>query len=103
SPASAQSMPTQQTQSTPAPDNDTTMRELASFDDFMDGHPVIAEEIRKDPSKVKNEEFVEQHPALQQHLQQHPGVQEEFSENPARFMHQERGYELQETRREMTN
>ncbi len=102
SPANAQTMPTQQTQSAPS-DNDTTMRESASFDDFMDGHPVIAEEIRKDPSKVNNEEFVEQHPALQKYLQQHPGVQEEFSENPARFMHQERGYERLETRREMTN
>lgn len=90
-------------QSAPAQDNDTTVQQLASFDGFMDGHPEIAEQLRKDPSLVKNREFVEQHPALHEYLQAHPGVQEEIGENPARFMHQERGFERQETRKELVN
>jgi phage-related protein len=90
-------------QSAPAQDNDTTVQELSSFDAFMDSHPVVAEQLRKDPAQVKNEEFLEQHPDLRKYLQAHPQVQEEIAENPARFMHQERGFERLETRRELTN
>src|SRR5215472_5018706 len=103
SPGSAQSMPAQTAPSVAAPGSDTTVRELARFDDFMDAHPLIAEQLRKDPSQVKNQEFLDQHPDLQQFLQQHPGVREEISENPNAFLRQERGYERRETRRELTN
>jgi hypothetical protein len=100
-PASAQS-PTQQAQPTATRDNDTTVKELSSFDGFLDSHPEIAEHLRKDPSQVKNEEFLEQHPELRQYLRNHPGVQEEISENPRAFMHEERGFERQETRGELS-
>jgi hypothetical protein len=80
-------------------DNDTTIRELASFDRFMDGHPEIAEQLRKDPSLVNNREFVEKHPALQEYMQRHPGVNEEISEDPNRFMHQEQRFDRFEDRR----
>src|SRR5216684_7663773 len=81
-------------------DNDTTRGELASFDRFMDGHPEIAEQLRRDPSLAKNQEFVERHPALQEYLQQHPGVQQEISENPDRFMRQEQHFDRAEDRRD---
>jgi phage-related protein len=100
-PASAQS-PTQQAQPTATRDNDTTVKELSSFDGFLDNHSEIAEQLRKDPSQVKNEQFLEQHPELQQYLRNHPGVQEEISENPRAFMHEERGFERQETRGELS-
>jgi len=77
-------------------DGDTTRRELASMDRFMDGHPEIAEQLRKDPSLINNREFVENHPALQQYLQSHPEVREEFKENPNAFMRQENRYERRE-------
>jgi len=80
-------------------DNDTTRGELASFDRFMDSHPEIAEQLRRDPSLVKNEDFVRNHPGLQEYLQQHPGVSEEISENPDRFMHQERRFDRAEDQR----
>lgn len=95
SPASAQSTQTQ--------DQDTTRRELASFDSFMDGHPEIAEQLRRDPSLVRNQDFVANHPDLQRYLQQHPNVQEEISENPNSFMRQEHRFDAQETRKEMGN
>jgi phage-related protein len=81
-------------------DNDTTRGELANFDRFMDSHPEIAEQLRKDPSLVKNQEFVEKHPALQEYLQQHPGVREEIGENPDRFMRQEQRLDRSEDRRD---
>lgn len=81
-------------------DNDTTRAELARFDDFLDSHPETAEQLRKNPSLVNNEEFVEKHPQLQEYLQQHPGVREELSENPNRFMAQERRFDRRETGQE---
>ena len=80
-------------------DDDVTRRELASFDRFMDDHHEIAEQLRKDPSLVRNREFVENHPALQEYMQQHPEVSEEISEDPGRFMHQEERFDQREDMR----
>jgi len=80
----------------PPPDNDTTHRELASMDRFLDSHPETAEQLRKDPSLINNQEFLENHPGLKNYLQQHPGVREEFSENPNGFMRRENRYDLRE-------
>src|SRR5882762_473200 len=77
-------------------DRDTTRRELASTDRFLDSHPEIAEQLHKDPSLIKNKDFVEKHPALQEYLQTHPAVREEFRENPNAFMRQERRYDQRE-------
>ena len=105
SPASAQSTPTQNPQATPMQgrDNDTTTRELGKFDSYLDAHPVLAEQIRKDPSLLKNQQFLEKHSDLQQYLQQNPTMQEEINENPAAFMRQERQFDRRETRIELTN
>jgi|HubBroStandDraft_2_1064218.scaffolds.fasta_scaffold24226_4 phage-related protein len=77
-------------------DRDVTRGELANMDRFMDGHPEISEQLRKDPSLVNNKEFVENHPALQQFLAQHPGVREEYKENPNAFIAQEQRYDRRE-------
>src|SRR5215468_4027750 len=79
-PAHAQSAPPQAPQ-----DRDTTLRELGNFDSFMDSHPEIAEQIRKDRSLLNDKTFVTSHPALQTYLQQHPAVSEEIRENPNAF------------------
>lgn len=80
-------------------DRDTTREELSEMDNFLDGHPEIAEQLRKDPSLINKREFVENHPALQEYLQKHPGVRNEFRENPNAFMHQENRYDRAEDRR----
>src|SRR4029077_9052184 len=108
--ANAQNMPSQNPQAMPPQsqdntqamprDNDTTRRELASFDQFMDGHPEVAEQIHRDPSLVNNEEFVEKHPALQEYLQQHPEVRQEIRENPNVFMRQEQRFDRREDDRD---
>src|SRR5258706_436091 len=97
-PASAQSVSDQS--NVRIQDNDTTRIELAHFDQFMDGHREIAEQLRKDPSLVNNREFVEKHPALQTYLQEHPGIREEIKENPNAFMRQENRFDRQEDRRQ---
>lgn len=97
-PLSAQS-PSTQSQSTATPDrDDANRRQLTSFDKFLDSHPEIAEQVRKDPSLVDNQEFVQQHPDLRQYLQQHPEIRQELSQNPNGFMRQEDRFDRREDR-----
>src|SRR6267378_1087664 len=86
-PAGAQTI-TPQTQ-----DSDTTRRQLAEFDRFLDAHPEVASQLRQNPALVNNPEFVENHSELQQYLQQHPEVREEIKENPNVFMNREQSYQ----------
>jgi hypothetical protein len=98
SPADAQSASSQNNSS--AQDSDITRGELARFDQFLDSHREIGEQLHKNPSLVNNREFVENHPALQTYLQEHPGIREEIQENPNAFMRQENRFDRQEDRRE---
>jgi len=106
SPAKAQSAPAQPSQSNvtsgPTQDNDTTRGELARFDQFLDSHREIAEQLRKDPSLVNNDRFVKDHPELQTYLKDHPGIREEIKENPNSFMRQENRFDRSEDRRDDT-
>ena len=68
------------------------------MDRFLDAHPEIAEQLRKDPSRIDSREFVDNHPALHEYLQQHPNVREEFKEHPDAFMRREERYDRQEDR-----
>jgi hypothetical protein len=79
-------------------DNDITRQEIADMDRFLDNHPEIAEQLRRDPSRIDNREFVANHPALQEYLQKHPLIRKEFKENPTAFMRREERYERQEDR-----
>ena len=75
-------------------DRDAHRDQLASFDRYLDSHRETAEQIRRDPSLVNNDEFLKNHPSLQTYLQQHPGVHEEFSQNPDAFMRREQRFEI---------
>jgi GrpB-like predicted nucleotidyltransferase (UPF0157 family) len=79
-----------------ARDRDVTRGELGNMDRFMDSHPEIGEQLRKDPSLVNNKKFVESHTALQQFLAEHPGVREEYKENPNAFMNREQRFDRRE-------
>src|ERR1700732_3038659 len=86
-PASAQSQAAQNDR--PVQDNDITRQELARFDQFLDDHPQIAEQLRKDPSLVDNPEFEQNHPELQRFLADHPEIREQLKEHPDAFMRDE--------------
>jgi hypothetical protein len=83
-------------QSTPVQDHDTTFTILSRFDQFLDGHRDIGEQLRKDPSLVNNPDFLKDHPDLQAYLQDHPEVRAEIRENPDAFMRQEKRVDRQE-------
>jgi phage-related protein len=84
--------------STPPQDDDIRIGQLARMDQFLDSHPEIAEQLRKDPSLIQNQGFIEAHPALQEFLQRHPEIREEFRENPVAFMRQEERFDRREAR-----
>jgi hypothetical protein len=73
--------------------------QLAQFDRFLDTHRETAEQLRRDPSLVKNQQFLQSHPALQTYLQQHPETQQRLVENPNAFMQQENRYDANEDAR----
>ncbi len=114
-PTKAQTTPAEQPQPTPAPappigklppslprDHDITRQELAEMDSFLDSHPEIAEQLRKDPSLIDNRKFVDDHPELRAFLQSHPRIREEFIENPNAFMRAEDRYDRGESRGDIT-
>jgi phage-related protein len=79
--------------------------ELFNMDRFLDGHPEIAQQIRKDPSLVDNKQFVASHPALQQFLSEHASVRAACEKNPQEFMQDVTRFERTDevTRRELMN
>lgn len=80
--------------------DDLNHRQLGRLDEFLDGHPEISEQLRKDPSLINNQQFVANHPELQQYLKDHPEVREDFAQNPNGVMHQEERFDRREDRRD---
>jgi GrpB-like predicted nucleotidyltransferase (UPF0157 family) len=75
---------------------DANSRELGNMDRFMDSHPEIAEQLRKNPALVNDKKFVENHKALKTFLASHPYAAQEYKENPSAFMQQEQNFEHQQ-------
>jgi hypothetical protein len=73
----------------PAQRDDITRQEVADMNQFLENHPEIAEQLRKDPSLIDNRRWVADHPALQEYLQNHPRTSEAFHTNPNLFMRDE--------------
>src|SRR6202007_1786918 len=71
-------------------------RALAQFDQFLDSHRDLSEQLRRDPSLANNQQFVDSHPALQAFLQQHTEVRQDLSRNPNGYMQQINQYESRE-------
>jgi hypothetical protein len=70
-------------------DRDPNRAELDNFNRFLDSHPEIAEQLRKDPSLVDKADFVKNHPALGTYLHDHPAVREELKSHPDAFVRDE--------------
>ena len=85
----AQSTPAQN----PTNNNDNGRGDVASFDQFLDSHHEIAEQLRKQPSLADNKQFLKDHPALQTYLQQNPSVRQRLEQNPEAVMGQEAYWE----------
>lgn len=73
--------------------------DVADFEVFLDQHAQISRQLSKNPSLVRNQDYLEDHPALQQFLQMHPQVRAELTENPPAVMQTERQLDGQEAAR----
>lgn len=67
--------------------------ELATMDGFLDKHPEIAEQLRKNPSLANNKDFEKDHPALRDFMQDHPEVREAYADHPNAFMADENRFD----------
>ena len=84
----------QERQPVPAvPSDDITRRDLARFDQFLDTHREIANQLRKTPSLIDAPQFLQSHPELKAYLQDHPSVKQEISQHPDTFMSLEDRYD----------
>jgi len=68
---------------------DITRQELQNFDGFLDKHPDIEQDLKKNPKFLNDSTYISTHPELKQFLDTHPGVRAEASENPQIFMNRE--------------
>ena len=59
---------------------------MAAFGGFLGDHRDIARDLSKDPSKVKNREFVQNRPDLDTYLNAHPDVRNDLMANPKDFV-----------------
>jgi hypothetical protein len=88
-PVTQSGAPGMERQTMPPNNNDITRRDIVDMDNFLDSHPEVAEQLRKDPSLIDNRQWVSAHPALQDYLQKHPQIADAFRSNPNQFMHDE--------------
>lgn len=68
-------------------------RQLAEFNQFLEQHPEVAEQLRHDPSLIKNANFLQSHPELQTFLQNHPAIQRDADQDPRVVMREEERFD----------
>jgi hypothetical protein len=67
-------------------DRDISHQHMADFGEFLGAHSDIAKDVSKDPSVVKDHEYMQQHPELGAYLNAHPDVRDEWMMNPFGFV-----------------
>jgi len=69
-------------------DNRTDRDAMVRFNRFLDSHPEIAEQVRKNPSLCNDRTFVQNHPVLRDYYRDNPQVRDELRQNPDAFLQQ---------------
>ena len=67
-------------------DRDAANQHMASFGEFLGSHQDIRADVTKDPSVVKNREYVQNHPELDGYLNAHPDVRSDMMADPDDFV-----------------
>jgi phage-related protein len=83
------------------PNPDLTQQEIASMDQFLDSHPDVARDLRRNPDLVNDNSYLRTQHDLDAYLDAHPAVKEELKETPTYFMHRENRFEASERDRDM--
>jgi hypothetical protein len=72
---------------------------MASFKEFLGDHSKIHDELSKDPTLVKNHDYVQNRPELEAYLNAHPDVREQLMNNPQDYVHGEEPYSIKDNGR----
>ena len=81
-------------------DDDLSVRQLEAFDRYLDNHPTVAADLRRDPRLAFHPGYLADHPGLRAFLEDHPSIREELEDDPYDVMrdvdryrrHEERGH-----------
>jgi hypothetical protein len=63
---------------TPPQESNERLLELKDFDKFLEDHPAILPDLKRDPSLITNSQYLEQHPDLKSFLAAHPHLEASF-------------------------
>jgi hypothetical protein len=67
-------------------DRDAANQHMASFGEFLGTHQNIRADVTRNPSVVKNQEYVQNHPELDGYLNAHPEVRDDMMADPDNFV-----------------
>jgi hypothetical protein len=71
-------------------------QDVARFDEFLDHHPEIEQDLQNDPSLVNDRRYVSSHGDLEEFLEHHSRIRDEIRDNPDAFMRKQRHQERRE-------
>lgn len=60
--------------------------DMASFEDFLDRHAAVAKQLEANPSLIRNQDYLEDHPELVAFLKDNAGIREALLSRPQAFM-----------------
>lgn len=73
-----------------------TRSEMRNFDQYLDKHQDVRNDLAKNPNLVDDPSYLAKHPHLKAFLEQHPNTRAELKQNPGAFMKSENAYEKSE-------
>jgi hypothetical protein len=73
-----------------------TVRQVANFDRFLDMNPGLQKSLSQNPSLIRNQAFLADHPSLDAWLKAHPQAAKAMIANPLEFKSLEGRFEMHE-------
>jgi phage-related protein len=68
---------------------DMNWGQISAFDAYLDGHPIMAQQLYADPQLVRNQNYLAQHEDLRSFFYRNPDVAREITQTPDWFMQRE--------------
>jgi phage-related protein len=66
-----------------------TQTEIRNFDQYLDQHYDVRNDLTKNPSLVDDANYLAKHPHLKAFLEQHPNTRQQLKQNPSAFLKSE--------------
>jgi hypothetical protein len=66
-------------------DHEQVRNEIRQFHDFLQDHPKVSTELRRNPKLVNSKNYLAKHDDLEKFLKRHPAVKRELVNHPKRI------------------